>query len=185
MAKATSCEVGLWCKNSVENAGELRQKCLFCRLAPDNVGLSGHHWSGLERQMQHPTLKQENRDRAQARTQAARAERLARDPEKRRVLKKAVRAEARTEQAVIRATRNSGRAHRDGDHVAAGQVTLDTKLQSTRTNPLVLLTELAKVREDAARAGNPIGGLVLRNQHGVGVVVFSEGDFARVILSRL
>jgi K+/H+ antiporter YhaU regulatory subunit KhtT len=186
MAKATSCEVGrTWCLNSVEHAGELRQKCTFCRLAPGNVGLSGQYWKGTTAKMQHPVLREEKRNAAQVRTQTARHARLARDPGKRRVLRKAVRAETRTEHVIIQATRNSGRANRDGDHVVGGQITLDTKLQSTRDNPVVLLTELAKVREDARRAGTPIGGLVLRNKYDVGVVVFLEQDFARTLLSRL
>lgn len=186
MARATSCESGIeWCQNSVENAGEGRQKCTFCRLAPDNEHVSGQYWRPINRLMRHPVLKQEQRDAARGRAQAAHQRRLTRDKGKQRVLRRAGKAEQTTERNIIVATKNSGRSNRDGDHIAAGQITLDTKLQSTRDNPVVLLSELAKVREDAARAGNVIGGLVLRNRSGVGVIVFSEADFARSILSRL
>jgi len=77
--------------------------------------------------------------------------------------------------------KNSGRSNKDGDHVAAGEITLDTKLQSKRTNPVILLHELVKVGEDARRAGNWMGALVLRNMNGIGVVAIAEADFARLI----
>lgn len=84
---------------------------------------------------------------------------LTADKGKRKVLKLAVRAEKQTERQLIHATKNSGRSNKDGDHVAAGEITLDTKLQSKRTNPVILLHELVKVGEDARRAGNWMGAL--------------------------
>jgi hypothetical protein len=186
MPQATSCEFGtVRCGNSVENAGEGRQKCIFCRLAPDNENVSGQHWNPIDKRFKHPILVSEKRTAASARSRLAHQVRLAKDKGKKRVGRRATKAEDTTQRNIIAATRNSGRSNRDGDHVVGGQITLDTKLQSTRDNPVVLLVELAKVRDDAERAGNPIGGLVLRNRHGVGVVVFDEKDFARSILSRL
>jgi hypothetical protein len=105
-----------------------------------------------------------NRDRAKIQIQAA-----------------AVRAEKRSERNIIHATKNSGRSNRDGDHVLAGRITLDTKLQTTRLNPEIHVHELEKVRSDARRAGNPIGGLILRNENGHGFVVLAEEDFARLV----
>ena len=106
---------------------------------------------------------------------------LTADKGKRKVLKLAVRAEKQTERQLIHATKNSGRSNKDGDHVAAGEITLDTKLQSKRTNPVILLHELVKVGEDARRAGNWMGALVIRNMNGIGVVAIAEADFARLI----
>ena len=182
MLRPTSCEFGaVWCRNSVENAGEGRSKCAFCRLSPDNENLSKHFWSPSGASTRHPRLEQEKRDARCQRARASHLARLQRDKGKKRIVRRATQAERTTEQNIITATKNSGRSNRDGDHVVAGHITLDTKLQSTREHPVVLLNELAKVREDAERAGNPLGGLVLRNKHGVGVVVFAEQDFARVL----
>jgi hypothetical protein len=104
-------------------------------------------------------------------------------PIRQRVNRIAAQAERDTESNIIKATKNSGRSSRDGDHLVAGRITMDTKLQSTRSDPVVRLYELAKVQADAKRAGSLLGCLTLRNKHGVGVVVMSEEDFARMIKS--
>jgi K+/H+ antiporter YhaU regulatory subunit KhtT len=116
-----------------------------------------------------------------ARARAAQTVRLARDKGKKRIVRKAAKAEKTTEQNIIRSTVNSGRSNKDGDHIAAGSITLDTKMQSTRTDMVVHLEELSKVRDDATRAGNSVGGLVLRNKFGVGVVVIREDDFGKIL----
>jgi hypothetical protein len=46
----------------------------------------------------------------------------------------------------------------------------------------VNLAELDKVIEDAKRAGNVLGGLVLRNKHDRGVIVFDEKNYAAGLL---
>jgi hypothetical protein len=129
----------------------------------------------------HPDLQKEKNEARWKRAKDHQAKKLTTDRGKRKLLKKATRAEKTTEHNIIHATKNSGRSNRDGDHVLAEQITLDTKLQSERDHPVVKLEELAKVREDAVRAGMIAGALVIRNRHGVGVVVMAEEDFARVI----
>ncbi len=57
------------------------------------------------------------------------------------ILKQATRAEKTTERNFIHATRNSARSHKDGDHVAGGEITLDTKLQTTREIPWCCCTK--------------------------------------------
>jgi len=188
MPEVQACDFGRdRCQNSVDVIGQARQKCSFCRLAPDNEDLPSHYWKANDIRWKvggHPLL---NREKVEARFQRAKnhqTKKLAVDRGKRKLLKKAARAEQTTERNIIHATKNSGRSNRDGDHIAAGSITLDTKLQTTREHPVVILGELEKVREDAKRAGNPIGALVLRNRNGVGVVVMAEADFA-LILQRL
>ena len=185
LPEVQECAYGFQCRNSIQSLGEGRAKCIACRLSPDNEDREiGHHWlpvaglTGLGRQ--HPALQREKRDASFARARAAQEKRQGRDSGKRQVLRKAVRAEKTTESNIIRATKNSGRSNRDGDHVAAG-ITLDTKMQSKRDNPVVLLSELSKVREDAKNGGNSIGALVIRNRHGVGVVAIHEDDFAKIL----
>lgn len=184
MPVPVSCEFGATrCRNSIEIVGGLREKCSHCRLAPGNESLSLHFWrSRMPNPADHPVLKEE---KTQARIQKsvdAAAARRAKDRDKKKILRKAVSAESKTEKTLnVTATKNSGRSNKDGDHLAIGSITLDTKNQSGRSNPVVLISELMKVRQDAMRANQPIGGLVLRNQHGVGVVVFAEEDFAKIL----
>lgn len=188
MSLISSCEFGKKnCKNSKENAGEDRNKCLCCNLAPENVDDLFHYdyWKPVNSMMKHPILEarktqvriEETKERAEVRLNV--------DQKKRKVLTKAVVAEGKTNKNLgIAPTRNSGRTFKDGDHKAGDFITLDTKNQSMRDNPIIRLHELEKVRVDAGRAGNPVGGLVLRNKSGKGFVVFTEEDF-KVILSRL
>jgi hypothetical protein len=129
----------------------------------------------------HPGVIAEKKKAKKDREAVLKTKKLTADKGKRKVLKLAVRAEKQTERQLIHATKNSGRSNKDGDHVAAGEITLDTKLQSKRTNPVILLHELVKVGEDARRAGNLMGALVLRNMNGIGVVAMAEADFARLI----
>jgi hypothetical protein len=173
------CSVGGSCRNSPENAGLPRSKCSTCRLSPGNEDLPQQHWSPKDGS-KHPELLKEKRSLRISKNQARIDERRSKDRGRQRVLKKATRAEKQSERNIIKATKNSGRSHKDGDHVSIGHITLDTKLQSQRDNPIVLLSELEKVRRDATRAGNTIGGLVLRNKHGVGVVVLHEDDYAKL-----
>jgi hypothetical protein len=135
----------------------------------------------LDKGVVHPILEQEKRAQAFKRHKDARDERLNRDKARQARLRLATHAEKMTQKNIIRATKNSGRTDKDGDHVAGGYVTLDTKLQSKRLNPVVIATELAKVRNDAASAKTMVGGLVLRSKTGLGVVVFHEDDFAKIL----
>ena len=125
----------------------------------------------------HPVIEREKLEASRAKKQASFDKRQGVDRKRRAVVKRAARSEA----AVITATKNSGRSFKDGDFTAAGGITLDNKDQSQLVNPVVRLDELQKVRLDAQRAGHPIGGLVLRNKFGVGVVVFMEKDFAKIL----
>jgi hypothetical protein len=177
-----ACASGDQCRNSPQNAGHAMARCHLCRLAPNQASYDQHFWSGI-RGARHPALVLEKKAALINQRKKAELERRHRDWNKVRVMKKASRAEKTTERNIIKATKNSGRSHRDGDHVSVGSITLDTKLQSLKTNLTVRLEELDKVRQDALRAGNSIGGLVLRNRHGVGVVVFHEADYALLVTS--
>ena len=181
-----SCEFGSsQCLNSIERAGRAHSKCLTCNLAFGNEELSKNHWKPADKRVQHPVLVKR---KTKIRLEGAKERALVRRNKNKgriRVSRIAVKAEKKTEQVLnVVATKNSGRSNKDGDHKALGFITLDTKLQSKRLHPVVKLDELFKVRKDAERAGNPIGGLVLRNKNGQGVVVFSEQDFS-TILDRL
>jgi hypothetical protein len=114
------------------------------------------------------------------------AKRAKKSRPKQALLRKAVRAEQSTERnfssSMLTSTVNSGRSNKDGDHDLLSRVTLDTKLQSGAGNPVVNLAELDKVMEDAKRAGNVLGGLVLRNKHDRGVVVVDEKNYAAGLL---
>ncbi len=180
---STPCEMELHCRNSEANSSEVLTKCALCRLSPDNIGKKmAQYWAPtkLARDLnltKHPDLEGEKRF-AKFKTRLAKlTKKRSRDPNKRKVSRLAAQAEKTTEKNIIRATKNSGRRNKDGDHISLGMITLDTKLQTTRENPVILLSELEKVRDDAMRSGKLIGGLVIRNKHNVGVVVLSEEDY--------
>lgn len=182
---ATPCMMDLYCLNSKMITGtEARAKCALCRLSPDNTGRDmAHYWRPTQyakdtRKDKHPNLKAEKLQKKIAKHQAKLVKNRQRDPQKRQISRLARQAEKSTERNIIHATQNSGRRNRDGDHVHGNNITLDTKLQTTRENPVILLVELEKVRADAVRSGKKIGGLVIRNKHNVGVVVLAEEDYA-------
>lgn len=181
---SSPCDLEEYCKNSALVKGKLGSKCALCRLSPDNEGRDiPQYWSPFPDTVQrHPVLEKEKKDKKWARHMVLLAAKRARDPKRQRISRLAERAERTTEKNIIRATKNSGRSNKDGDHVSLGNVTLDTKLQTTRENPVIYLHELEKVRGDAKRSGKIIGGLVIRNKHNVGCVVLSEEDYA--ILTR-
>ena len=176
---SNSCSVGNLCKNSPENIGEAKAKCALCALSPDNEGRNmSHYWRPTVKRLDHPELERRRLlIKALAHMEDLRAK-YNKDPKKRKISRLANKAERITEKNIIHATKNSGRRNRDGDHIHINQVTLDTKLQTTRENPVIFLGELEKVRADAMRAGVLIGGLVIRNKHNVGVVVLAEDDYA-------
>lgn len=184
--KVTSCDQGKICRNSVENVGLAGNKCFLCRLAPDNENNTGlpNYWSpiaGLSRlDREHPTIRKEKRNARIGRAKDKQQQRLGRDQGKRKVARIAAAAEKQTEASIIKSTKNSGRSNRDGDHVAFGSLTIDTKHQN-REHPLVSLIELEKVRKDARNAGNTYGALMLRNVNGYGVVAMEESDFAKLM----
>ena len=175
------CDEGAQCRNSATRSGPGVWKGGSCRLSPTGPPTGMNFWRPDVPGQKHPAAvaaaKQAKKDR---KTEQNLKKRSA-DKGKRNLLVKAVRAEKQTERYLIHATRNSGRTNRDGDHVAAGEITLDTKLQSKRDNPIVLLSQIVKVGEDARRAGNWMGALVLRNRNGIGIVAMAEADFARLI----
>lgn len=136
--------------------------------------------SGWKRLDKHPILEEENRNAKVANKLSKLIAKRSRDPKKIKVSRLASQAEKKTEKNIIHATKNSGRRNKDGDHVSLGMITLDTKLQTTRENPVIFLSELEKVRSDAMRAGKLVGGLVIRNKYNVGCVVLKEEDYAEL-----
>jgi hypothetical protein len=176
----TPCSQGVSCRNSVENVGVALSKCGSCRLAPFQEHYEQQFWSGI-RGAKHPTLEQEKLEKHRAASQEKQLKRKSRDRSKVALLKKAVKAEKITEENLIKSTVNSGRKFKDGDHIVAGSITLDTKLQSNRIHPKVDLDELHKVTEDSKRAGTFLGALMIRTCNNVGVVVMTEEDFARLM----
>ena len=153
--------------------------CHQCCLAP--TGGVMNCWRPVDGISKHPVAEALKRQAKDLRLETQRAARLNRSPAKVQMARRARRAEVDTHTDIIRATINSGRKNNDADSVHWGRITLDTKLQSTRDNPEVSLQELDRVREDARRAGNPFGGLVLRNRQGRAVVVFDLADYARLV----
>lgn len=180
---AQQCEQGSLCMNSIEHKGAAMAACRGCKLSPVNIEDAGdlpHRWRPIDGKTQHPVLVQEKRQAAKDKNEKKRLDRLGRDKSRTLVLKRAERAERRTTSTFIQATRNSGRVNQDGDHKVANTVTLDTKHQSTRDNPVVFLAELFKVQADSVRAGTTFGALVLRPKNGLGVVAVHEKDFAKL-----
>ncbi len=183
---ATPCIVAILCRNSPEQATEQHAKCALCRFSPDNMGRDmAHYWLPLKGnaktpQGKHPQLEQEKATAKLCKRFAKLAAKRSKDTKKRKISRLAQKAEKATEKKIIKATKNSGRRNKDGDHVHANMITLDTKLQTTRDNPVIFLHELEKVREDATRAGSLVGGLVIRNKHGVGCVVLKEEDYVEL-----
>lgn len=170
------------CKNSPDYLGEQGAKCALCRLSPDNEGRQmAHYWKPIKIAVkEHPDLKNEKLlIKALSRMADLRAK-YGVDKKKRKVSRLAAQAEKKTERNIIKATLNSGRRNKDGDHVSMGIITLDTKLQTTRENPVIFLGELEKVRADAVRSGKLVGGLVIRNKNNVGCVVLKEEDYAEL-----
>ena len=176
------CSSGHACKNSITTVGKARARCGDCRLAPDNENVSATLWRPLKPHWTHPVLNQEKLTKRKEKAQASQIKRLGVNRTRRAIGKRAARSEAKAVKNLNAVpTINSGRKFMDGDMSGAGMITLDNKDQSKNENPVVSMVELHKVREDAKRAGKPIGGLILRNKFGVGVVVFDETDFARVL----
>jgi hypothetical protein len=174
------CDQGASCRNSTIVCGFALSKCAVCRLAPNNEDLENQYWSGIAG-AKHPILEREKKDKQQIAIREKQLKRLNKDHSKTKLLKRAAKAEKKTEEAIIKSTVNSGRLNRDGDHIIADSITLDTKLQTNRQHPHVDLRELDKVGEDARRAGTMFGALVIRTSNNVGVVVMKEEDFGRLI----
>ena len=160
-------------------------KCNDCRLSPTFWGMflqpPGHKWKPISHTWKHPVLEQEKRDANRRKVLERQQVLKNKDRDRQAVLKSATQAESRTQKEVIKATRNSGRVNRDGDAILTNKWVADTKLQSTRENPVVLLSELDKVRQDAKRNNYPLGLLVLRNKNNRGVVVLDEKDLGLLV----
>jgi hypothetical protein len=177
------------CFNSPRNAGQEHTKCHTCSLSPIYTNEANpdlwrsppSHWKPIGNWTKHPVLEARKVEARKARKEEARSKRLSKDKARQKRAIQATRAEARTNRSIIKATKNSGRSNRDGDHVAGGRITLDTKLQSKRLHPVVNLVELSKVSRQARAAGMLLGGLVLRGKTDVGIVALYEEDFGRLI----
>ena len=183
------CSVESECLNGVSELTESRARCPMCRWALDNGGIE-NLWRPETKGRKHPAAIKAKLDEKIARAKAKLAQRKNADPKKRYYSARAAGAEEKTNRKLqqsgmsARATRNSGRADQDGDHLVQftstaprERLTLDTKLQSDAEHPRVSLAELDKVRGDAGRAGSCAGALLIRNKFGRGVVVFAEEDF--------
>ena len=156
-------------------------KCGICRLSPTGPASGMSYWRPEVPGQKHPALIAAKKEAKKTRTVELRLKRQSVNRAKSKLQTQASRAEKQTERNIIHATKNSGRSNKDGDHVVAGEITLDTKLQTQRDNPVVLMHELVKVGEDARRAGKWMGALMLRNKNGLGVVAMTEADFAQLI----
>lgn len=173
------CDAFAQCENQPLVGVPIRA-CDQCKFAK-RLGGRSNRWAPYKPGLKHPLVVQAKRAQKREADQVKQDRKRNRDRAKMRVLSLAARAEKQTDRNIIKATKNSGRTNRDGDHVMAGQITLDTKLQTTRLNPVVQVAELEKVRADARRGGNSIGALVLRNENGHGFVVLAEEDFAQLV----
>lgn len=177
--KAEPCDAAAECQNQ-PLVGVPFDACSACRWAK-KFGGRFDRWLPLKPGLKHPEAVKAKKAAKLVQIQEKQQQKANRDRGKMKVLSRAARAEKETERQIIKATRNSGRSNRDGDHVMAGRITLDTKLQTGRLNPVVQVVEVEKVRQDARRAGNPVGALVLRNQNGHGFVVLAEEDFVLLV----
>jgi hypothetical protein len=178
------------CTNSVASKGTGGARCSDCKWSPEaDDTTTGDCWRPLDKRTRFPRREEEEREAAyqkrKAKLQERAEQRQNKDKRRIRINRAAAQAERATNRAIIHATVNSGRLHNDGDHISAGSIVLDTKLQSTREHPVIKLDELAKVRVQAKRAGYPIGALVLRNKFNQGFVVMAEEDYARLTHSRI
>jgi len=172
------CHAAHLCLNSPVNAES--HSCDHCRFATAGGGVT-NLWRPVNHGEKHPDLAAAKDEARRSRQRVATEKRTNRNRAKIAVQRLAERAERATERNIIHATANSGRVNRDGDHISAGRIVLDTKNQPSRLNPIVQVVELEKARQDARRAGYPIGGLVLRNQLGHGFVILAEEDYARLV----
>lgn len=178
-SKPVPCSEGEHCKNSPFNSARpLCMECNLCPVASVNLNFKEHHWKATSSKHKHPIVEAKKRYAKYQKTLERAKKRAAKDPARQARTRAAARAERKTNAAIIKSTRNSGRVNRDGDHVFDGRICLDTKQQSNTENPVVHLHELDKVRRDARNSGYPIGGLVLRGSTGRGVVVFDERDLS-------
>lgn len=178
------CKEGTMCHNSPFHS--LRPKCNSCRLSPLNdrgmfAGVFPQEWKPVSSKWKHSVLEKEKRDAKRKKAIERQKERQAKDPAKQARLRAAARAERKTNAKIIRATINSGRVNRDGDHLLYNDIVVDTKLQSTAENPVVRLHELDKVRADAKRNGKAYGVLCLQNRVGRSVITIDAADFAKIL----
>ena len=178
------CNQGSTCRNSILN-NPAGQKCSVCRLAPNNQECEQQFWSGIKG-AKHSVLEEEKHDKNVKVARDKQLVRLGKDKKRKKLLTKAVRAEASTESSIIRSTVCSGRVNRDSDHIVGdGFLRLDTKMQSKNINPTIRVEELEKACQDAKRGGSSVGGLVIRNKNDQGFIVFREADFSSEILARI
>jgi hypothetical protein len=174
-----ACEMEAVCLASPNHKGEAAL-CGGCKWSPAEP-VEGRDCFRSKEKVQFPRKEQAEYEARRAKSSAKRTVKLGKDRGRQKVGRRAAAAEKKTERVLVRSTRNSGRSNRDGDHVAVDCISLDTKFQSGNINPVVNLAELAKIKADARRAGNPIGALVLRNKFNVGVVVLAEEDWAQIL----
>jgi len=174
-----ACIEGARCLNSPSQSFDHKSKCNDCRFSPGApYFIRTHHWKPINPKDKHRKLEEEKRHAKREATIAKAEARKAKDTVKQARVRAAARAERKTNAHIIKATRNSGRVNRDGDSLLFDSVVIDTKLQSTATEPVIHLRELDKVRQDARRNGKCCGVLCLQNRTGRSVIVVDAADFA-------
>lgn len=176
----TPCEMGSECTNSPQHTRF--PKCSNCKLSPchaESTLLLGNYWKPITKGLKHPAIVKKKKEASINRRNSRIETRKAKDKGRQKVLVNASKAEELTEK-VIQSTVNSGRKLMDGDHTSFG-VTLDTKNQSHRVEPVIHWDELDKVRKDAKRSGKAVGGLVLHSSNKRAAVVIALEDWVMLM----
>jgi len=177
--KAEPCAESEECQNLVEPD---YPSCFGCKYASRFAGIYNRWRPAAGASKKHPQEAVNKRAARDARRKQQSTARLLKDKARMEIQRLARAAERRTERSIIKATLNSGRVNKNGDHVLDdGSITIDTKMQSDRIHPVVLMGELIKVTQDAMRGGTTFGALLLQNKYKQGVVVMFEEDFAVLI----
>ena len=171
------------CLNSPNTKGtqSLCENCKWCAAEPET---GGDWFRPSDKRVRFPRREAAEYQARRAKIAIKLASKQGKDKARVRIGRKAARAEKTTEKSIIKSTVNSGRSNNDGDHISGGSIVLDTKMQSSRTHPVIRLEELTKVRAQAKAAGYPMGALVLRNRLNQGFVVMDEADFAVLVKER-
>lgn len=178
------CSMADQCRNAPGHT--VVPKCSNCKLSPvvsiDSHGAWGSYWRPINKGVKHPILEKLKHKESIAKRVALSDKRKLKDKRRQRVGVQAKKAEQLTEK-VIQSTANSGRKLMDGDHTSF-EVTLDTKNQSQRVEPVIHWDELDKVRRDAKRSGKAVGALVLHSSNQRAAVVVALEDWVTLMRQR-
>jgi hypothetical protein len=81
----------------------------------------------------------------------------------------------------VKAAKNSGRSHQDGDF-SIGNIGVDNKKQSKSKNITIKMEEIDKAKADAKRSGKTTGVLRVENEDNRSFYVIEEQDFLRMFM---